>query len=92
MKFRTIIGIFLLLIAVSNSSCKGSEKPLEGVALEKKLAKDKKKSSREARKNKKKAMKHYWSLQTKDARKSLKKNYRFQKRKAKKMKKGPYNN
>lgn len=92
MKIRTIIGIFLLLIAISNYSCKSSKQPLEGVALEKKMAKDKKKSARESKKAKKKARKYYWSIQSKKAKKSLKKNYKFQKRKARKMRKGPYNN
>jgi len=87
MKFRTIIGIFLLLIATINIGCGGS-KVLAGSPedVEKQLYKDSKKAEKQAKKAKKRAYKHYWSMQSKEARKSIKKNKKRQKKKARKMK------
>jgi uncharacterized protein YbcI len=61
---------------------------LKGVltAAEKQLAKDAKKSGREAKKAKKEAYKRYWNAQSKEARKSVERNARNQKKRTRKMK------
>ncbi len=89
MKFRTIFLLFLLFAGTQVVSC-GSKNP-ESTAItvedaEKQLAKQEKKRVKAANREKKRAHKHYWSLQTKDARKSIKKNYRRQKKAARKRK------
>ncbi len=83
MKFKTIYSILLLLCLSMNTGC-GSTKPSKTPATveeaEKQIAKQQKKSSREAKKVQKEAEKHYWSLQSKEAKKSVKQNLKRQKR------------
>lgn len=83
MKLKTILVVFLLLITCNLESCasKGPGKTAgtEEEAL-KQIAKKDKKSAREAKKAKKEAFKHYWKNQSKDARKSIKRNKRKQRK------------
>ncbi|MDG1429776.1 MAG: hypothetical protein P8P87_12925 [Crocinitomicaceae bacterium] len=87
MKIKTIYTTLLLLLAINLISC-GSKGPDNALMtpeeIEKSLAKDKKKKAKAGKKAQKEAYKHYWSLQTKEAKKSIKKNNRRQKKAARK--------
>lgn len=65
-------------------SCKSSDLPESNEEIQKKLAKEKKKKAKAQKKIKKQEYKHFWSLQTKEARKSIRKNNRRQKKAARK--------
>ena len=87
MNIKTIYTTLLLLLAINLMSC-GSKGPYNALMtpeeIEKSLAKDKKKKAKEGKKAQKEAYKHYWSLQTKETKKSIKKNNRRQKKAARK--------
>ncbi len=87
MKIKTIYTTLLLLVSLNIISC-GSKSPSNALMtpdeIEKSLAKDKKKKAKAGNKAQKEAYKHYWSLQTKEAKKSIKKNDRRQKKAARK--------
>lgn len=89
MKIITIYSILLLSLGATLSSC-GSTRPDKTPETveeaEKLLAKNQKKSGREARKAQKEADKRYWSLQSKEAKKSVKQNLKRQKKAARKRK------
>lgn len=89
MKIKTIYTTLLLLVALNLMSC-GSKSPSNALMspeeIEKSLAKDKKRKGKAGKKAQKEAYKHYWSLQSKEARKSIKKNDRRQKKAARKRK------
>lgn len=87
MKFRTIIIPLLLLILFSATSCGSKKIATTDAEVQKELHKKKKKEARAVRKSNKEAYKHFWSLQSKEAKKSIRKNKRYQKKKARKMKK-----
>lgn len=83
MKFKTIISIFLLLIAFSFQECASSKQvknPESVEEAEAMLAKKAKADAKAAKKAQKKSQKRYWSMQTKEARKSVKKNLKRQKK------------
>ena len=89
MKFKTFFSILLLFLAVNLSSCKSSSdsglmSPEEVTAQ---LEKENKKKAKVARKLQKEAHKRYWNAQTKEARKSVKRNKRRAKRLARHRKK-----
>ena len=89
MKIKTFYTAFLLLLAMNFSSCKSSSdsgmmSPEEVTAQ---LEKKKKKEAKAAKKLQKEAYKVYWSNQTKEARKSIRKNNRRAKRLARHRKK-----
>jgi len=89
MKFKTkLFGVLLLsIITLSNCGSKSPDKnPASVEEAEKQLAKDAKKSGREAKKAKKEAYKRYWNAQSKEARKSVERNARNQKKRTRKMK------
>lgn len=88
MKIRTIIIVFLLLFfLVGLQSCKSQKLPTSDYEVQKELYKKKKKEQKAGKKLKKQQEKHFWSLQSKEVKKSLRKNRRFQRRKARKMNK-----
>jgi hypothetical protein len=82
MNSKTLFIVFLLLLGIF-SSC-GSTKPGKTAAsveeAESIIAKERKKKGRIAKKQKRAAEKHYWSLQSKEAKKSIKRNKRRHKR------------
>jgi len=83
MKFRTIFHTILLLSALTMTNCGsiGAEKNPTSVAeAENQLAKNNKKSNRRGRKAQKEAEKRYWGAQSKQTRKSVKKNKRRNKK------------
>lgn len=84
------LKIFVLLFVSVLFSC-GSKNPGNTPstveAAEKELAKRERIQAKEAKKAKKAAYKHYWSLQSKERRKSIKKNLKRQKRIARHNKK-----
>lgn len=85
MKFQTIIiGILLFTMTLGVQSCKSSDLTPSNDAIQKELAKENKKKVRAQKKLKKKEYKHFWSLQTKEAKKSIRKNRRRQKKAARK--------
>ncbi|MGB1518157.1 MAG: hypothetical protein ACPG8K_03545, partial [Crocinitomicaceae bacterium] len=66
---------FLILCLCFGQGCKSvASNPSTVADAEKKLAKERKKREKEQKKAKKEAQKYYWSLQTKEAKKSVKKN------------------
>lgn len=90
MKIKTFYSVFLLLLALNLSSCKSSSdtgmmSPEEVTAQLEKKNKVKAKSAKKAQKE---AYKRYWSAQTKEARKSIKRNNKRAKRLARHRKKG----
>jgi len=81
MNSKTFFTVFLLLLGIF-SSC-GSSKPGKTASVEEAeyiIAKERKKKGRIAKKQKRAAEKHYWSLQSKEAKKSIKRNKRRHKR------------
>lgn len=88
MKNRTLFIVFLLFLGMGGiSACKSTDGLSSDAEIQKQLNKDKKKKGRAAKKANKEAYKHFWSLQSKETKKSIKKNNRYQKRKARKLKK-----
>ncbi|MFT5860158.1 MAG: putative small lipoprotein YifL [Flavobacteriaceae bacterium] len=91
MKIKTLYTILLLFVGLNFASC-GSKGPASALMtpeqIEKSLAKDKKKKAKAGKKASKDAYKHYWSLQSKDAKKSIKRNDRARKRVARRRNKG----
>jgi len=87
MKIKTQFIIFLLLVLslglVDCASHKPGQTPGSVEEAEAVLAKQAKKNSKQAKKDQKAAYKHYWSLQSKEARKSIKQNKKRNKRMAK---------
>jgi hypothetical protein len=86
MKFKTIFSVFLLLIAFSFQNCASSKQiknPESVEEAEAQLAKKAKADAKVAKKGKKEAQKRYWSMQSKEAKKSVKKNLKRQKKIAK---------
>jgi hypothetical protein len=87
MKIKTQFIVFLLLVfslTLSNcASLKPGQTPGSVEEAEAVLAKQAKKNSKEAKKAQKAAYKHYWSLQSKEARKSIIQNKKRNKRMAK---------
>lgn len=82
MKIKTFYTLLLLLLALNLSSCKsrsdaGNLSPEEVTA---RLEKENKVKAKSAKKAQKEAYKRYWSAQTKEARKSIKRNNRRAKR------------
>lgn len=83
MKFKTIISIFLLLIALSFQQCASSKaikNPETVEEAEAMMAKKAKTDAKIAKKAQKESQKRYWSMQTKAAKKSVKKNLKRQKK------------
>lgn len=81
MKFKTIYTILLLLSFVTLTNCATVGKNPETVEeAQKLLAHQEKKQNKINRREKKKVDKRYWSLQSKDAKKSIRKNRRRQKK------------
>lgn len=89
MKYLTlkIVSVLLLSVLFACGSKNPANTPGTVEAAEKELAKRDKAQQKQAKKAKKQAYKHYWSLQTKEAKKSIKKNLRRQKRIARHNKK-----
>ena len=90
MKIKTIYVLLLLSALTLAPSCasKGpGATPATVEEAEKQLAKNQKKQSKIAKKEQKAAYKHYWSMQSKAARKSIKQSKKRQKRIAKHRKK-----
>ena len=86
MKIKTICATLLLLFASLQTGCASSgpgKTPATVEEAEKQIAKKQKKSAREAKKVQKEAYKRFWKMQTKEARKSIKKNERRQRKLAK---------
>lgn len=79
--------LLFIWIAVSCGTKNPSNTPGTVEAAEKELAKRDKAQQKQAKKAKKEAYKHYWSLQSKEARKSIKQNLKRQKRIARHNKK-----
>jgi hypothetical protein len=89
MKIKTFYTVFLLFLALNLSSCKSSSdsgmmSPEEVTAQ---LEKKNKVQAKAAKKAQKEAHKRYWNAQTKEARKSVKRNHRRAKRLARHRKK-----
>ena len=90
MKIKTIFSAFLLLIAFSLTDCASSKvgkNPASVEEAEAALAKKRKKEGKAAKKAKKESEKRYWDLQSKETKKSVKKNLKRQKKIAKQKKK-----
>lgn len=88
MKIQTIIiGLLLFTVTLGVSSCKSSDLPPSNDEIQAELSKDKKKTARAQKKIKKEEYKRFWSMQTKEARKSIRKNNRRQKKAARKRRK-----
>ena len=88
MKIQTIIiGVLLFTLTIGFQSCKSSDLPPSDFEVQKELAKEKKKKARAQTKIKKEEYKRFWSMQTKEAKKSIRKNKRRQKKAARKRKK-----
>ena len=86
MNIKTFITLLLLLslpLLEGCSSTKPGQTPATVEDAEKMLAKQSKAKQKQAKKETKAAQKHFWSLQSKEARKSIKKNKRHNKRFAK---------
>jgi gas vesicle protein len=83
MNIKTFLQVLLLFGILSLQSC-SSTKPGQTAATvedaEKMLAKQAKANAKQAKKDTKAAQKHFWSLQSKEAKKSIKKNKRRNKR------------
>ena len=83
MKFKTIFTVLLLLsfVTLTNCASQGPGKTPATVEEAQKLyEKEKKKKKKIASKEKKAADKRYWNLQSKEAKKSIRKNRRRQKK------------
>lgn len=83
MNIKTFLLLLLLLGASTLPSCSSTQPgqtPATVEDAEKMLAKQAKAKSKQAKKETKAAQKHFWSLQSKEARKSIKKNKRRNKR------------
>lgn len=91
MKIKTFLYSLLLLFVASNLVGCGSTKPDKLPATEEEaqeqLAKKAKKQAKAAKKEQKIAYKHFWSLQSKEAKKSIKRNKKMQKRIARQQRK-----
>ena len=89
MKFRLIKVLFAVLFICSlpsQSFAQAEGKTPSTVAeAEAVLAKKEKEKQKAAKKARKEAEKRFWSMQTKDRRKSVKKNYKRQKNRHKKL-------
>lgn len=81
---KTAIWVLILFMGALQSCKSVASAPSDVDEAQKKLAKDRKQREKEQKKLKKQAEKYYWSLQTKEARKSVKRNHRRQKKKARK--------
>ena len=87
MKFQTFLVILILFCAVNISACASSKGPATGGSVadaQKAMAKSNKAKQKEAEKAKKASHKRYWSLQSKEARKSVKRNLKRQRKIARK--------
>jgi hypothetical protein len=84
--FLPLILLFTLSILGSCSSTKPGQTPATVEDAEKMLAKQAKTNGRKAKKEQKAAQKHFWSLQSKEAKKSIKKNAKRNKRMARERK------
>ena len=87
MQSKTIIFILLLLFTVRISSCKstsapGSNLPASVKEAEEQLAKQKKKQAKINKKAQKAAYDRYWSMQTKESKKRIKRNNKRLKKEA----------
>lgn len=83
MNIKTFLMLLLLLGLTATQSCsstKPGQTPATVEDAEKMLAKQSKEKSKQAKKETKAAQKHFWSLQSKEAKKSIKKNKRRNKR------------
>jgi len=88
MKISTIILYLLLCISLlSVQSCKSTAIPESNEDIQKELARKRKKEARAQKRLKKQEYKHFWSLQSKETKKSIRKNKRRQKRIARKRRK-----
>lgn len=88
MKIQTIIiGLLLFTLTLGFQSCKSSELPTSDYEVQKQLHKEKKKKARAQKKIQKEEYKRFWSMQTKEAKKSIRKNNRRQKKAARKRRK-----
>ena len=90
MKFKTIFIVLLLFLSGLTESCVGSKvqkTPSTVEEAEKILAAKQKKQAKANKKAQKEAHKRYWNAQTPEARKSIKKNKKRQKRIARHQKK-----
>ncbi|MFK7786147.1 MAG: hypothetical protein AB8B56_13580 [Crocinitomicaceae bacterium] len=90
MKIKTFYTVLLLLLAINFSSCKSSSDSgvMTADEVTAQLEKKNKKQAKANKKLKKEAYKAYWSNQTKEARKSIRRNNRRAKRLARHRKKG----
>ena len=81
MKNKTFFICLLLLISLNIGSCSSTtpnNNPATVEEAQKQLAKKDKKNSRAAKKAKKASHKRYWKTQSKESKKSIKKNLKFQ--------------
>jgi hypothetical protein len=88
MKFRLIKVLFALLFICclpSQSFAQVGKTPSTVEEAEALLAKKEKEKQKAAKKARKEAEKRFWSMQTKDRRKSVKKNYKRQKNRHKSL-------
>ena len=77
MKFKTIFIILLLFVGFNTVSCaskRAAKNPESVEEAEKQLAKNRKKASKDGKKLRKQAYKAHWDLQSKEAKKSIKRN------------------
>lgn len=85
MNIKTFLILLLLLGLSTVQSCSSTQPgqtPATVEDAEKMLAKQAKANAKQAKKDTKAAQKHFWSLQSKEAKKSIKKNKRRNKRMA----------
>jgi len=82
MNSKTFFILFVLLLGIFSScgSTKPGKTPASVEEAESIIAKERKKKAKIAKKQKRAAEKHYWSLQSKEAKKSIKRNRRRHKR------------
>jgi hypothetical protein len=89
MKFQTIFGTLLLFCTLNITSCGASKAGATGGSVaeaEEIMAQKNKAKQKEAAKAKKASHKRYWSLQSKAAKKSVKKNLKRQRKLARQRK------
>ena len=90
MNIKTFLILFLLFALLGTPSCSSTQPgktPATVEDAEKMLAKQAKANAKKAKKEQKAAQKHFWSLQSEEAKKSIKKNKKRNKRMARAKKK-----